>query len=302
MRHPAKHLRLFLISLVAAGWLAVALSLTMNAAFAQGPVRDLSAQSANIYAGGGGSLSAASGAGMPATVANFLATKGHGAATLASLVLTATHVNPKSGVTDLKFGQALAGLGVYGTYVKAAFDGDGNLIHLIENLADLSGRGVVSATAAPRDALNEAMLRNHPGVIVGLVEGNRSGNVVSFSGGGFFHRDPTVTRVAIAMENGLIAAGFLVETWTNRGNMLHHTLVGGSGSVLGVELRTNNVNDKYKIFPDHPDNSSQTVEAGPGACDLLILPLPLPCLEGSQEGYLASRDRKRVGCQAVRPR
>ena len=266
MRHPTKHLRLFLASLVAAGWLAVALSLTMSAAFAQGPARDLTAQSANIYAGGGGSLSAASGAGMAATVADFLATKGHGAETLASLVLTATHVSPTSGVTHLKFGQAVAGLGVYGTYVKAAFDGDGDLIHLIENLAELSGRGVVAAAAAPRDALNEAMLRNHPGVIVGLVEGNRSGNVVSFSGGGFFHRDPTVTRVAIAMENGPMAAGFLVETWTNRGNMLHHTLVGGAGGVLGVELRTNN--DSYWIFPDHPGMTDQALAFGPGAGNL----------------------------------
>ena len=255
----------------------------MSAAFAQGPARGLTAESANIYAGAGGSLSAASGDGMAATVANFLATKGHGAATLASLVPTATHVDPKSGVSHLKFGQEVAGLGVYGTYVKAAFDGDGNLIHLIENLAELSGKGVVPATAAPRDALNEAMLRNHPGVIVGLVEGNRTGNVVRFSGGGFFHRDPTVTRVAIAMENGSIRAGFLVETWTNRGNMLHHTLVGGSGSVLGVELRTNN--DSYNIFPDHPGNSSQTVEAGPGACDLPTL--LLPCLEGSPIGWLS---------------
>ena len=263
MRHPTKHLRFFLASLAAAGWLVAALSLTMSAAFAQGAARDLSAQSANIYAGGGGSLSAASGAGMAATVANFLATKGHGAETLASLVPTATHVDPKSGVTHLKFGQEVAGLGVYGTYVKAAIDGDGNLIHLIENLAELSGRGVAAAAATPRDALNEAMIRNHPGVIVGLVEGRGSGNVVSFSGGGFFHRDPTVTRVAIAMENGPIKAGFLVETWTNRGNMLHHTLVGGAGGVLGVELRTNN--DSYNIFTDHPGTTSQAPVSGPGA-------------------------------------
>ena len=77
MRHPTKHLRFFLASLATAGWLVAALSLTMSAAFAQGPIRDLSAQSANIYAGGGGSLSAVSAAGMAATVANFLATKGH---------------------------------------------------------------------------------------------------------------------------------------------------------------------------------------------------------------------------------
>ena len=80
LRHPTKCLRFFLASLVAAGWLAVALSLTMSASFAQGAARDLSAESANIYAGGGGSLSAASGAGMAASVANFLATKGHGTA------------------------------------------------------------------------------------------------------------------------------------------------------------------------------------------------------------------------------
>ena len=61
MRHPTKRLRLFLASLAAAGWLVVALSLTMSASFAQGPVRDLTAQSANIYAGAGGSLSAARG-------------------------------------------------------------------------------------------------------------------------------------------------------------------------------------------------------------------------------------------------
>src|SRR5262249_18336199 len=53
------------------------------------------------------------------------------------------------------------------------------------------------------------------------------------------------------------------ETWSQRGNQLHETLVDGDGRVVEVTSRTNN--DTYNVFPEDPDKSSQTIVAGPGA-------------------------------------
>ena len=44
-----------------------------------------------------------------------------------------------------------------------------------------------------------------------------------------------MTAVAIPMSDGTLARGWLVETWTQKDNQLHHTLVGGDGRVLGAK-------------------------------------------------------------------
>ncbi len=67
--------------------LAAALSLMTTAATAQEQARDLTGQSANVFSARGAALAAASGSGMPATVADFLSTQGHGPATIDSLVI-----------------------------------------------------------------------------------------------------------------------------------------------------------------------------------------------------------------------
>jgi PKD repeat protein len=227
-------------------------------AFAQNQAASLAAQDANIFSSSDG-LTQPSGASAADIVAGFLSSEGFDDATVDSLVQTAEIIG-LHGVTHYRFEQDVDGFTVYGTYVRAAINGDGQLIHLIENLADAAG-GVRPASAGPRAALDAAMNRVHPDVPVNLTEKGRAGDTVSFDGGDFFWSDPTVTSVAIVMNNGALHEGFLVETWTNADNQLDHTLVGGQGRVLGVQNRTNN--DNYKIFADHPGVSVQTTVSGP---------------------------------------
>ena len=79
------------------------------------------------------------------------------------------------------------------------------------------------------------------------------------------------------MKDGSLQAGFLVTTWTQKTNLLHETLVSGSGAVLSTELRTNT--DSYNIFPEHPDDTAQSVVAGPGNGNAQS---PIGWLAGSQ--------------------
>ena len=59
-----------------------------------------------------------------------------------------------------------------------------------------------------------------------------------------------------------LARGWLVETWTLRKNLLHHTIVDGDGRVLDVEKRT--AEDTYNICAEDPLKGSQTIVSGPG--------------------------------------
>ncbi|MBS1152278.1 MAG: protease-associated domain protein, partial [Myxococcaceae bacterium] len=113
-----------------------------------------------------------------------------------------------------------------------------------------------------QEALAIALAALHPGVRAPAAV-SREGNVTSFLRGEIFHAEPTVERVAIATSAGQLQTGFLVETWTTRGNQLHLTLVSGDGRVLDVENRTNS--DSYNVFPNSPTAGAQTVLAGPGA-------------------------------------
>lgn len=238
-------------------------ALTASAAMAQEPPADFRARNANIFSGPGGqALTLPSQASPPAVIMEFLRGEGYASDTVSSLVLEREDRVQRTGLTHLGFKQQVGGLTVYGAYVKATVNSDGQLVHLIEALAGAGG-GVQPALIGPRDALDAALAENYPDNVVTVGEAGHSGNMVTFAGGDFFYRDPTVTRVAVAMEGDSLQEGFLVETWSEAGNLLHHTLVGPSGHVLKVELRTNN--DSYYIFPDHPGNNTQTVMPGPGA-------------------------------------
>ena len=79
----------------------------------------------------------------------------------------------------------------------------------------------------------------------------------------FFHDTPSVTRVAFVASDGSIRAGLLVDTWNERQNLLHHTLVGPDGAVLFVEQRTSS--DSYNVFIEDPGKGAQLVVPGPGA-------------------------------------
>jgi len=69
--------------------------------------------------------------------------------------------------------------------------------------------------------------------------------------------------VVLPLDNGTLARGWVVETWTARDNQLKHTVVDGNGQVLDVESRTNT--DSYKVFVEDPLKGGQTVMNGPGA-------------------------------------
>src|SRR4029453_13919144 len=103
----------------------------------------------------------------------------------------------------------------------------------------------------------------HPGAQASLRPISTEGNTTVFEGGAFFHEAPTVTAVAAPLADGSMTRAWLVETWSEKKNLLHHTLVNGDGQVLNVELRT--ANDSYFVFPVDPGKGPQTIVNGPGA-------------------------------------
>ena len=228
-------------------------------AFAQ-DARDFSAGSARVTRGPGGApVTGPSGAGRPEIVSAFLSAR-HDPRTLQSLVLL--RENPAStGITHLNFGQQVAGLDVYGTYVRAALTTRGEIVSVVENLAAVPA-ALAPNPATPRDALEAVLAEYYAGSALTLPELRVSGQTVAYGRGGRFTEDPTVTRVAVPMANGALQTGYLVVTWDNE-NILRHTVIGPGGRVLVEELRTNT--DTYKIFPIHPGVSpTQTVVSGPG--------------------------------------
>ncbi len=268
-------LRRLILPIAVLGFLG---AICAGAAMAQDRPIDFSSKGANVFSTQGAqSLSLPSQAAPAAVVATFLNSQGYLPETVASLVATSESRVSRTGITHLRFTQEVEGLTVYGTYVKAAVNDDGELVHLIENLATPPGVGLLPTAIGERAALDAALDEVHPGVPVTLTQGPRDGNTLRFSGDDFFYQDPAVTRVAIPMRSGMLQEGYLVETWTDEGNLLHHTLIGGGGRVLQVELRTDN--DSYNIFPDQPDVSSQTVMPGPGVGNAES---PIGWLSGSQ--------------------
>jgi hypothetical protein len=226
---------------------------------------DWSASSARVYYAqqGGKALTNPAKAAPASVVLDFLAAQGNDKALVGNTLQLVTEGPGKSGLTHLRFSQEVSGLAVYGTYVKATVNENGELVHLIENLAAAPAEGVWPASITERQALARALQLHHPKLRAQISEVGTSLNKVVFDGGDYFYSAPTVTRVAVPMKSGRMVEGFLVETWSDKDNQLHHTLIGAGGRVLYVENRTNT--DTYKIFPDHPGNSTQTVVSGPGS-------------------------------------
>lgn len=213
-----------------------------------------------------GALTFPSTASPNAVVSQFLTARGHDAMTARSADADAparTQIagdaariaDPDSGLTHIRADQRVNGLVVYGSYVKAALNGQGQLVHLIENLAPVTD--IVSASIDEDAALRAAVGRLHPHVLMNRELGQARVNREEF-----FYVEPTSTRVLASMPDGRLHEAFLVQTWTKRRNLLHHTLVSGSGEILEVELRTNS--DSYFVYIEDPGKeAAQTLVSGP---------------------------------------
>ena len=250
-----------------------------GAASAQGRSAALDQRRADVVASADGRpLAAARAGGLAQTLAAFLQSRGRDAASIAAL-RTAERRNGARGIDHLRVEQSVDGLAVYGAYAKAAFDPAGNLVHLIDRLARVPAAGLAPARVDAQQALRAALARLHPGAQASLRPTATAGNTTVFEGGAFFHQAPTVTAVAAPLADGSMARAWLVETWSEKKNLLHHTLVSGDGQILNVELRT--ANDSYNVFPVDPGKGPQTIVNGPGAGNAQ-----------SPDGWLAGRAEK----------
>ena len=168
----------------------------------------------------------------------------------------------KSGdVTHVKMTQTVNGLRVHGAYAKIALSDKGEVLQAIERLGRSDG-AMEPVQIADRDALNIAMLE------LGYTESpgeatERDQLTTRFAPTRELYRAPTVERIAFIQEDGSLAAGFLCETWSVEGNQLNYTVIDGTGAVVSTELRT--AHDSYKVYPEDPGKSAQTVVSGPGA-------------------------------------
>ena len=150
----------------------------------------------------------------------------------------------KNGNKHVQMEQSIAGLPVYGAYVKASVDSNGRLVSLIDNTVADNSR-VTRTSLSANDALNAALA-------------HRYGN----SAAPAFYRAPSVTAVMVPTGDDSVEQGYLVETWEQASNQLWHTVIDASGAVAFQESRTNT--DSYFIFPIHPGSTTQTTVSGPG--------------------------------------
>jgi extracellular elastinolytic metalloproteinase len=215
-----------------------------------------------VRAAAGGILTSPSTAPHGSIVSDFMQSRGAAPATAASLRAVSERRDAATGLTQLRMEQQVGGLQVYGSYVRAMFSDRGELVHLIENAADVTPAGVVPSRVDAAQALGAALRELYPGNSFNPAQSARDGNATSFDAGAFFYRNPTVTAMALPMTDRVLRAGYVVETWSRDGNELNHTVVGGDGRVLFVESRTNQ--DSYRVFKVNPDApGGQTVESGP---------------------------------------
>jgi extracellular elastinolytic metalloproteinase len=206
---------------------------------------DLSSKGARVYrANGNAPLTPPSHGTRAEAVRGYLSQQGRGPAAQS---LHVTGESSRGDVTHLRFEQRVAGLPVYGTYVKASVDDRGRLRSVIENIVDPGP--IAPARIGSDEAIARAIGFHHPARAL-------------TASSSFWFRAPAAQRVAVPLTDGL-TEGYLVETWENASNNLWHTVIGGDGSVVYAELRT--ASDTYKIFPNHPGVTAQTVVSGPGA-------------------------------------
>jgi extracellular elastinolytic metalloproteinase len=176
--------------------------------------------------------------------ASFLQSQGLSPRAIRGMVEVSVNRVERTGVTHRQYEQKVQGLPVFGAYSRMAIDEQGRVVSAIDRLVEVP-ESVRPASIREGNALEAAL--DH------LFGSDRPE----------LHQAPVVTRMAVPMEDGTLREGFLVETWTEKKNLLHHTLISGTGEVLNVELRTSQ--DTYNVFADHPEVTPQTLVSGPGS-------------------------------------
>ena len=205
---------------------------------------DLATSEARVFRqADGAALTPPSRASHVEIASSFLRSKGRSPEALRGITEVSVHRVERTGIAHHRFEQKVEGLPVFGSYSKIAIDEQGRVVSVIDRLVEVGGE-VRPASIRQGKALVAAL--DH---LYGVDRPE-------------LHQAPVITRVAIPMNDGSLREGFLVETWTEADNLLHHTLISGAGEVLDVELRT--AFDNYNIFPDHPESTPQTIVAGPG--------------------------------------
>ena len=228
------------------------------AAFAQDQMANLTGETARVFATTRGQALTGPHPSARAAVNTFLRGQGRSAAALASLLLR-SESRDAAGLTHLRLSQSIDGLPVYGAYAKASVNGSGELVHLIDQLVEPRGQAARSTITA--DGVIAAAVRRFPGERLQFrLVSDTNGTARFSSGNTYFHQDPTATRVVVPLEGGALQTGWLVETWTNQGNQLWHTVIGNGGRVLQEELRT--ANESYRVFPEHPTVSLGGITVG----------------------------------------
>ncbi|MFN3959093.1 MAG: M36 family metallopeptidase [Parvularculaceae bacterium] len=262
------------------GGSVAALALVAGGVAAGGP---LNIEPSAVYADRA-DLARATRADARSSVAEFLNARGRTRGVTDALVETA-QFKRGDGVSFARFEQRVGGLRIHGSYVKAAFGKNGDLIHLIERTADASapvGAAAIDEASALRIAVNANF-----GAQLTPLAGRAQGSITTFAKTPFFYSAPTVERVIIA-DAGL-AEGFLVETWSANDNKLYHTLVNGRGDIVSNELRT--AEDSYNVFADHPGVTPQGIVSGPGAGNAQS---PAGWLSGTQSTILIQGNNVRA--------
>ena len=188
----------------------------------------------------------------------FLKSKGRSDATIASLRVDAQFTS--RGVTFVRMHQEIGGLRVLGADVRAAVNAKGQLVHLIDSTVAIRAEADTSTSA--RQALGAALTKNHPNISDRPEVDGKSGNTTYFKKSAAFSARPSAERVLLVRQSGALERGWLVTTWTARGNSLRQSVVDRGGEVALVENRT--ANDTYNVFVEDPDKDAQTIEPGAG--------------------------------------
>lgn len=70
------------------------------------------------------------------------------------------------------------------------------------------------------------------------------------------------------MANGALHGGYLVTTWDDDDNILRHTVVGRTGTILAVQNRTSA--DSYRVYGVNPDDAAGDIDVARAEPDLWV--------------------------------